>query len=238
MLSNIPLPLFSDLQFVSTVTFWNKKRLEVFWNNHRGMALFKELKNTKREIIHVIDDDTQEYVRSRAHLVVENYYNMYTLEHPNPPVWHECDDSMSVVDSLKHFVASTTVESHHLIFDKIEHTQPDSGERRSAPLFQGETLYVLTWREVASTWINGLPNKLSFNVRNFPWISDKHCQRATHCVYSRCCADEMPDNVAIRKMALEFRLEDAEQELLWEREALEQKEMIVQHMRNELADMA
>jgi len=209
MLSNIPAPSRADIEFIAAVSIWDKKRLEVYWNRHAGMAVFKELQNTRREIVHVTDDDTQEYVRARAELIVENYYNMYTLENPNPAMWHECDDTMSLVTSLMYFLPSAVAQPHHLIFNNIEKVNGE--ERGPATAFQAELLYTANWRSIATTW--GLPNTLSLNVRSFLWLTDVHHQRATHIVYSRCAEGEKPDDAAIRKMAMEFRLEAARSEL-------------------------
>jgi hypothetical protein len=232
MFSEIPAPPSADLEHIASVSFWGKKRIEVYWNNHAGMALFKELKNTRREIVHVTDDETQEYVRSRAHLIVDNHFNMYTLEYQNEPKWHECDDSTNVVVSLKHFVASAVAEPHHLIFNNIEHVHKSTGERRPASDMYTVKMYELTWRDVSRSWLT----TLSLNVRNYTWLENVHYQRATHIVYSRCAEGEEPDKDAIRKMALQFHIDAAKAELEEMRLELERKEANVQHMQNELAE--
>ena len=230
MLSEIPAPSFVDLEHVASVSFWGKKRLDVYWNNHAGMALFKELKNTRREIVHVTDDETQAYVRARAHLIVDNHFNTYTLEHPNEPKWHECDDCTSVVASLTHFVASAVAEPHHLILD-IEHIHSSTGERRPASESYAINMYNLSWRDITHLW----PHRLNLNVRNFTWLENVHHQRATHIIYSRCADGDEPDKDAIRKMALQFHIDAVNTELEAMRQEMERKEAIVQHMRNELA---
>ena len=203
----------------------------MYWNRHAGMAVFKELQDTRREIVHVIDDDTQEYVRSRAELIVENYYNMYTLENPNPVVWHECDDTLSLVASLMYFIPSAIAQPYHLIFNNIEHVNKSTGEPRPATDMYTEKMYEMTWRDVSRSW----QTTLSLNVRSFLWLTDVHHQRATHIVSSRSGAREHADEGEIRKMAMEFRLEAAELVLTEMRHELARKEAIVQHMRNELA---
>jgi hypothetical protein len=95
-----------------------------------------------------------------------------------------------------------------------------------------EKIYELTWRDVSRSW----QTTLSLNVRNFSWLENVHYQRATHIVYSRCAEGEKPDDAAIRKMAMEFRLEAAEMELTEMRHELARKEAIVRHMENELAE--
>lgn len=237
MLSNIPAPSRADIEFIAAVTIWDKKRLEVYWNRHAGMAVFKELEDTRREIVYVIDDDTQEYVRSRAELIVENYYNMYTLENPNPAVWHECDDTMSLVTSLMYFLPSAVAQPYHLIFNNVEQVNgEDHDERGPATEFQVELLYTANWNSIATTWVGGLPNTLSLNVRSFLWLTDVHHQRAMHIVSSRRGTREHADEREIRKMAMAFRLEAAELELAKMRQELTVKEAIIQHMRDELAE--
>ena len=230
MISNIPEPLSTDIEHTASVSFWGNKRLEVYRNHHTGMVVFKELENTRREIVHVKDDATQEYVRSRAHLIVENHFNMYTLEHRNSAVWHECDDRSNIVASLTHFVSSAIVEPHHLILNNIEHVHSSTGERRPAAESFTIRMYELTWENISRAW----QTKLSLNVRNFSWLENVHQQRATHIVYGRCAAGEEPDNAAIRKMALQFHLDAAKLGIEELRLELERRETIVENIQSEL----
>ena len=231
MLHKIPAPISNeDLEYLGTVSYWKKERLEVYLNAHTGMVLFKELKNSQREIIHVTDDETEQYVRNCAHRIVENHYNMYVIEHQNTAVWYECDDTQSITASLAHFVSSSAVEPHQLILDTTlivgipEEKEPMSDTAQIQ-------MYEQTWRDLSAL----LPDTWCINVRNFNWIADIHHQRAVHIVYNRGATDEEePDKTVIRTMALQFRCDSAMAELEAMRKELARKELLVQHMSNQL----
>jgi hypothetical protein len=196
------------------------------------MVLFKELKNSHREIIHVTDDETEQYVRNYAHRIVESHFNMYVLVHPNETVWYECDDSNSITATLAHFVSSAAVEPHQLILDTTIIVGPSEEKE---PLLEPR-MYEETWRDLSAL----LPDTWSINVRNFGWITDVHHQRAVHIVYNRAAKGEggeggaEPDKVAIRTMALQYRRDFAMAELEDMRKELARKELLVQHMTNQL----
>jgi len=157
---------------------------------------------------------------------------MYVLEHPNEVLWYECDDSNSITASLAHFVSSAAVEPHHLILDT---TIIVGASAEKQPLLDTAQIkmYEETWRDLSAL----LPDTWSINVRNFGWITDVHHQRAVHIVYNRTAKDEggaEPDKVAIRTMALQYRRDFAMAELEDMRKELARKELLVQHMTNQL----